>query len=99
MAIRDHCLDRTGGDAAVGVVHARICPSGQPKVRRRTAETIRLFAPMKQPMRLMAQKWRTSFGPFDPSVISFAIDHQLLSRMMIFGVKSEPERSGVPLHR
>src|SRR5215467_4122697 len=39
------------------------------------------------PLRLMAQKWRTSFGHFDPSVISFAIDHQLLSRMMIFGVK------------
>src|ERR1700746_2503703 len=38
------------------------------------------------PLRLMAQKWRTSFGHFDPSVISFAIDHQLLSRMMIFGV-------------
>jgi hypothetical protein len=39
------------------------------------------------PLRLLAQKWRTSFGHFDPSVISFAIDHQLLSRMMIFGVK------------
>jgi hypothetical protein len=39
------------------------------------------------PLRLMAQKWRTSFGHFDPSVISFAIEHQLLSRMMIAGVK------------
>ena len=26
-------------------------------------------------------------GHFDPSVISFAIKHQMLSRMMIFGVK------------
>jgi hypothetical protein len=39
------------------------------------------------PLRLIAQKWRMSFGHFDPSVISFAIDHELLSRMMIFGVK------------
>jgi hypothetical protein len=39
------------------------------------------------PLRLMAQKWRMSFGHFSPSVISFAIEHQLLSRMMIFGVK------------
>lgn len=39
------------------------------------------------PLRLMAQKWRMSFGQFSPSIISFAIEHQLLSRMMIFGVK------------
>jgi len=35
----------------------------------------------------MLRKWRMSFGEFDPSVISFAIEHQLLSRIMIFGVK------------
>jgi hypothetical protein len=38
------------------------------------------------PLRLLAQKWRMSFGYFNPSVIPFAIEHQLLSRMMIFGV-------------
>jgi hypothetical protein len=38
------------------------------------------------PLRLLAQKWRMSFGYFSPSVISFAIEHQLLSRIMIFGV-------------
>jgi hypothetical protein len=38
-------------------------------------------------LRLMAQKWRMSFGEFSPSVISFAIEHQLLSRMMIAGIK------------
>ncbi len=45
------------------------------------------------PLRLMAQKWRVSFGQFSPSVISFAIEHRLLSRLMIFGVvpnKGEP---------
>ena len=39
------------------------------------------------PLCLLAQKWRMSFGHFDPSVISFAIKQQMLSRMMIFGVK------------
>ena len=42
---------------------------------------------------MMAQKWRMSFGEFSPSVISFAIEHRLLSRMMIAGVtppRSEP---------
>jgi hypothetical protein len=38
-------------------------------------------------LRLMAQKWRMSFGHFSPSVISFAIEHRLLSRMMIAGIK------------
>jgi hypothetical protein len=39
------------------------------------------------PLRLLAQKWRMSFGFFDASVISFAVEHQLLSRLMVFGVK------------
>jgi hypothetical protein len=38
-------------------------------------------------LRLMAQKWRMSFGEFSPSVISFAIEHRLLSRVMIAGIK------------
>jgi hypothetical protein len=44
-------------------------------------------------LRLMAQKWRMSFGQFTPSVISFAIEHRLLSRMMIAGItpnRTEP---------
>jgi hypothetical protein len=47
----------------------------------------RLFNPEESPLHLLAQKWRMSFGHFDPSVISFAIKQQLLSRMMIVGVK------------
>jgi hypothetical protein len=39
------------------------------------------------PLRLMAQKWRMSFGHFNPGVISFAIEHKLLSRLMITGIK------------
>jgi hypothetical protein len=46
-----------------------------------------LFSASENPLGLMAQKWRMSLGSFDPTVISFAIKHQLLSRMMIVGVK------------
>jgi hypothetical protein len=45
-----------------------------------------LFEAEQTPLRLMAQKWRMSFGHFDPTVISFAIKHNLISRMMIAGV-------------
>lgn len=41
-------------------------------------------------LRFLAQKWRTSFGQFDSTVISFAINHQLLSRTVIIGVKPRP---------
>jgi hypothetical protein len=37
--------------------------------------------------RPLAQKWRMSFGQFDPGVISLAVNNQLLSRMMIIGVR------------
>jgi hypothetical protein len=46
-----------------------------------------LFDDEEHPLRPMLLKWRMSFGHFDPTVISFAINHQLASRMMIFGVK------------
>jgi hypothetical protein len=55
-----------------------------------------LFRDHGNPLRLLAQKWRVSFGYFDPTVISFAIDNQLLSRMMIAGVKT---RSTDPVFR
>ena len=45
-----------------------------------------LFEDSETSLGLMAQKWRMSLGSFDPTVISFAIKHQLLSRMMIVGV-------------
>jgi len=46
-----------------------------------------LFDDRESPLRPIVQKWRMSFGHFDPTVISFAIKHQLLSRMMIVGVR------------
>ena len=47
-------------------------------------------------LRLMAQRWRMSFAEFSPSVISFAIEHRLLSRMMIAGIK---QPGGEPVFR
>ena len=35
----------------------------------------------------LAQKWRASFGQFDPTIISLAVRHELLSRLVIVGVK------------
>jgi hypothetical protein len=46
-----------------------------------------LFHQSENPLLLMLQKWRMSFGHFDPSVIPFAIKHQLLSRTVIVGVR------------
>jgi hypothetical protein len=41
----------------------------------------------ESPLRFLFQKWRMSFGRFDPSVIAFAARHQLLSRLMVVGLK------------
>lgn len=45
-------------------------------------------------LRIMAQKWRMSFGHFDSSVLSFAIRHGALGRMVIAGVRP-PDREPV----
>jgi len=47
----------------------------------------RLYESEQGPLQLMAQKWRMSFGHFDPSVIAFAINKDLLSRLIIVGVR------------
>jgi len=39
------------------------------------------------PLHFMAQKWRAAFGRFDSTVISHAIGHDLLSNMLIIGIK------------
>ena len=38
-------------------------------------------------LRPLAVKWRMSFGEFDSSVISLAVTHRLLSRLMIAGIR------------
>ncbi|MGA8755484.1 MAG: hypothetical protein WB611_04015 [Stellaceae bacterium] len=47
----------------------------------------KLYDAGDSPLQLFAQKWRMSFAHFDPSVISFAEKQQLLSRLIIVGVK------------
>jgi len=55
-----------------------------------------LFTETTSPLRFMAQKWRMSLGYFDPSVIPFAIKHELFSLMAIAGIKA---RGGDPVFR
>lgn len=40
-------------------------------------------------LRPVAQKWRVSFGHFDPNLLTIAMQNQMLSRMMIIGVKPQ----------
>src|SRR5713226_8593501 len=42
-----------------------------------------LYGDEENVLRPLAQKWRVSFGQFDPSVISLAVTQRLLSRLMI----------------
>ncbi|HEX3864451.1 MAG TPA: hypothetical protein VHY35_22430 [Stellaceae bacterium] len=46
-----------------------------------------LLADEENPLRLMAQKWRAAFGKFDPTLIPFAISHNLLPQLLIIGIK------------
>jgi hypothetical protein len=46
-----------------------------------------LFGDEENVLRPLAQKWRVSFAQFDPSVISLAVTHRLLPRLMIAGIK------------
>jgi hypothetical protein len=46
-----------------------------------------IFSDEDNVMRPLAQKWRVSFGHFDPNVIALAISQQLLPRFAIIGIK------------
>ena len=46
-----------------------------------------LFEKEDCPFRPLAQKWRMTFANFDSSVISLAVNKQLIGRMMVIGVK------------
>ena len=66
---------------------ARFAPANQERFLVEPQDYSKLFDDEDNPLQLMAQKWRMSLGHFDPSVISFAIKQQLLSRLIIAGVK------------
>ena len=46
-----------------------------------------LFDDEQNDLRIIAQKWRVSFGHFDPNLITLAMRSQLLPRLAIIGVK------------
>ena len=46
-----------------------------------------LFENEDNPFRTIAQKWRVSFGHFDPNLITLAMRDQLLPRLAIVGIK------------
>ncbi len=48
----------------------------------------KLLRDAHNPLRLLVQKWRMAFGVFDPNVISLALSHQLLPRLVIAGMKT-----------
>jgi hypothetical protein len=67
----------------------KFAPSAKERFLVEPQDYSKLYNGDETPLHLLAQKWRMSFGHFDPSVISFAIKQQLLSRLMIFGVKPD----------
>lgn len=81
----------TSSERAISRLSELCAPGFAPPPRERFIAEPRNFSSLfddeNSPLRPFAQKWRVSFGYFDPSVISFAIDHQLLSRMMIAGIR------------
>ena len=74
----------------------KFAPAAKDKFLVEPQDYAKLYDSEDGPLQLFAQKWRMSFGHFDPSVISFAIRQQLLSRLIIAGVK--PSR-GEPIFR
>ena len=61
-------------------------PSPNERFRVEALDPNALIRDPDNPLRLLTQKWRASFGQFDSSVISFAIQHGLLARLMIAGM-------------
>jgi hypothetical protein len=83
----------SSGELAAARLSELCAPKFAPTLKERflvePQDYSRLFDGGDGPLHLLAQKWRVSFGHFDPTVISFAIKHQMLSRMMIFGIKPD----------
>lgn len=70
---------------------AELCVPASPlptseRFRVETQDLMLLFDDRCNPMRPLAQKWQAAFGVFDSTVISLAVQHGLLSRLMIAGI-------------
>jgi hypothetical protein len=74
----------------------RFAPVAKDKFLVEPQDYAKLFDSEDGPLQLLAQKWRMSFGHFDPTVISFAVKQQLLSRMIIAGIRPN---GGEPIFR
>jgi hypothetical protein len=61
-------------------------PTERFRVEPRNQET--LLRDSESPLRLFAQKWRVSFGEFNPSVMSFAVEKGFIDRLMVAEVAS-----------
>lgn len=70
-------------------------PAFEPPRHERFHTVLRDFASIfddeANPLRPVAQKWRVSFGHFDPNLLTIALQNQMLSRLMIVGVKPQCE--------
>jgi hypothetical protein len=62
-------------------------PAGRDRFLVEPQDFAGLFADEPNQMRPLAQKWRVSFGHFDPNIITLAMRNQLLPRLAIVGVK------------
>ncbi len=95
-----HSEITTAAEPTISRLSELCAPAFQPSVTDRFLVEPRdystLFSDTTSPLRFMAQKWRMSLGYFDPSVIPFAIKHELFSLMAIAGIKA---RGGDPVFR
>ena len=89
-----HSEITSSAERAMARLRQLASPAFVPPIRRRfivePRDYGRLLLEEENPLRLMAQRWRTAFGQFDTSIISFAIEHQFLPRLLIVGVSPRP---------
>jgi hypothetical protein len=62
-------------------------PSAHDRFLVEPQDFAQLFDDEQNDLRVIAQKWRVSFGHFDPNLITLAMRSQLLPRLAIIGVK------------
>jgi hypothetical protein len=83
-------------DAGAAIAHVDALASAattlEPRYRATPQNLSVLDTGQEHPLKLLLQKWRVSFRRFSESVMPFAIQHGIFSRMMIVGVrKSAPD--------
>ena len=88
LAIRDLVLGRGDDRAPVRVVPAALhADRAHERFLVEPQDFGLLFEDEQNAFRVIAQKWRVSFGHFDPNIIPLAMRSQLLPRLAIIGIK------------